>query len=324
MVFDDVDVRALGEIRPGDQKTKLIGALGARWREPLPFREGLVDVVANSHHFEARLTRDGTVGSVRFGWGFAREVPLSGLYIGMSLEAARAARPDLEIGEPLQFASHLRFANFSERQGLQGMANFNSERLVKVEFLDRAAEYPPKQPVPYPPATGVPGAPFADPNLKLVVLSKLLYDKTIDLGEPTDLAEHVLGRAVDLEVEGYGLIPEARDYLACYPLTSELLAAPKELVFDGSGSVYPFAFYFWGGETEDFDVRTLEGIENLVNCEKISISSMLEAVDLAPLLEMPALKQVSGYSDWGASDVLKARNAQTIEHLERRGVKFEH
>ncbi|WP_418889600.1 DUF6892 domain-containing protein [Rhizobium laguerreae] len=108
-------------------------------------------------------------------------------------------------------------------------------------------------------ATGAAGAPFADSNLKLVVLSSLLDAKQIDLGTPAQLATHVLGRAVDLEDDGYEIIPEARAYLERYPLTDELLAAVEEIEFDGGGTAYEFAWYFWDGEDDVFDVKELTG-----------------------------------------------------------------
>lgn len=51
----------------------------------------------------------------------------------------------------------------------------------------------------YPAPGDISGAPFGDPNLKLAILSSLIDKQMIDLGTPQQLAEHVLGRPVDLE-----------------------------------------------------------------------------------------------------------------------------
>jgi hypothetical protein len=118
------------------------------------------------------------------------------------------------------------------------------ETVNEIAFSNPAAEYPEPTEPSYPAAVGMAGAPFADPNLKLVVLSSLLDAKQIDLGTPAQLATHVLGRAVDLEDEGYEIFPAAQDYLERYPLTNELLAAVEEIEFDGGGTAYPFVWYF--------------------------------------------------------------------------------
>jgi hypothetical protein len=72
----------------------------------------------------------------------------------------------------------------------------------------------------------------------------LLYAKAIDLGTPQQLASHVLGRRVDLEKDGYELIPEALDYLTRYPLSDVQLAAVEWIEFDGGAAIYPVAWYF--------------------------------------------------------------------------------
>lgn len=139
-------------------------------------------------------------------------------------------------------------------------------------------------------ATGAAGAPFADSNLKLVVLSSLLDAKQIDLGTPAQLATHVLGRAVDLEDDGYEIIPEARAYLERYPLADVLLAAVEEIEFDGGGTAYEFAWYFWDGEDDVFDVKELTGIELCRNLTSFSAISMIGNVDVRALLSLQKLE----------------------------------
>ncbi|WP_443726234.1 DUF6892 domain-containing protein [Rhizobium mongolense] len=154
------------------------------------------------------------------------------------------------------------------------------ETVNEIGFSNPAAEYPEPTEPSYPAAVGMAGAPFADPNLKLVVLSLLLDAKQIDLGTPAQLASHVLGRAVDLEDEGYEIIPEAQDYLERYPLSDELLAAVEEIEFDGGGTAYRFAWYFWDGEDDVFDVKDLSGIELCRNLRSFSAISMIGNVDV--------------------------------------------
>ena len=146
----------------------------------------------------------------------------------------------------------------------------------------------------FPPPSGPPGAPFADPNLKLAVLSNLLDLGAISLGWEEDLAAHVLGRRVDLEDEGWELIPEALDYLWRYPLTPALLAQVRALELDGGNAIYPYAHFFWGGDTEDFDVTTLKGLDYCPNITRVELVSMMAApADLRHLAGLRHLESVS-------------------------------
>ncbi|WP_445738967.1 DUF6892 domain-containing protein [Neorhizobium tunisiense] len=218
------------------------------------------------------------------------------------------------------------------------------ETVNEISFSNPAAEYPEPTEPPYPAAAGKAGAPFADPNLKLVVLSSLLDAKQIDLGSPEQVATHVLGRAVDLEDEGYEIIPEALDYLVRYPLTDELLASVEEIEFDGGGTVYEYAWYFWDGEDNVFDVKDLSGLELCTNLKSFSAISMIGKIDvrvlaqfqkleklrlstgidhIEALLELPALEEVRVLDDDVYNEVTTAGTStrRILEALKHRGVR---
>jgi len=101
-----------------------------------------------------------------------------------------------------------------------------------------ADEWIPAPPGKYPEPRGAPGAPFADPNLKLAFLDSLRSRGTIDLGTAEDLAMHVLGRYVDLNREGYELLTAVYDFLVRYPLTPAHLVNVAKLHLDPKGSLY--------------------------------------------------------------------------------------
>jgi uncharacterized protein DUF6892 len=119
----------------------------------------------------------------------------------------------------------------------------------------------------YPSPAGKSGAPFADPNLKLVVLSSLIDAGTIHLRPRQKLATHILGPGYDEDQDGYSLLKPVYDYLVRYPLTSNHLAAVTSIEFDGGSAIYPYAFPFWDGEDGEFDVADLAGIERLIEPE---------------------------------------------------------
>lgn len=144
----------------------------------------------------------------------------------------------------------------------------------------------------YPPADGAPGAPFADPNFKLVVLSSLLDSGKLDLSSYEDLAHFVLKRTVDLEEEGYELIPAAYDYLARYPLNEADLALVESIVFDGGNDIYPYCYRFWDGETNEFDVKSVAGIERCRNLRNINCISLIDSLDIAELIGLTKLEEI--------------------------------
>jgi hypothetical protein len=213
------------------------------------------------------------------------------LRIGMPLAEVLVERPDLK--DPHRspvYETVLYSAEASSHYRLQ--LEFRWGKLYQVGFRNPQAVYPPKQPMVYPPPAGAPGAPFADPNFKLTVLSSLLENDAIDLAGYEDLASFVLKRPVDLEKEGYELIREAYAYLVRYPLTDADLALVETLVFDGGNDIYPYCFRFWSGETKEFDVRSVEGIDRCINLRSINCIAVIEKLDIAQLLGLPKLEEI--------------------------------
>jgi hypothetical protein len=145
----------------------------------------------------------------------------------------------------------------------------------------------------YPQAEGEAGAPFHNPNLKLVVLDALLSAKTIELGQPEELARFVLGREVDLDTEAEEVFPQMYDYLTRYPLTRAQIESVRELAFDGGNEIYQLAWYLWDGESDEFNITTLAGIEKCVNLTEFNECTMVDNCDLAYLVPLQKLTTVS-------------------------------
>lgn len=295
---DDKDLsRALATVRPGMPVAELRQIAGGRWRDPAAHRQGKVDCLEYKIGFSAQIGIDGRVGRVQFGttWvnpPFSSGVDIAGLRIGMSPEAAKRARPDLAIHEARHPTPTSGMGQ--EKDGSQLRLQFLFDKLRVIELVNEQAVYPPPMPTPYPAAEEPAGAPFKDPNLKLAVMSELLDRHLLDLGTPRELASFVLGRPVDLDADGYEMLPAARDYLVRYPLSQELLDAVDTLTFDGGSSIYNFAWYFWGGETHHFDIVSLEGIEACRNLEAVHVIAVFAVTDLSPLQRLPKLRVRKG------------------------------
>lgn len=338
---DDVDLAALARLRPGAPASALRAALGRHWREPAPHQGGLLDIVENSHHFKARIGVDSIVREVRYLRQFDRRFSIDGLRIGMALQEVKAARPDIEIGA-IMVGGPMRYGSLRLPGTTKLTLMFSNDFLHEIGFWAEDAVYPSKGPPPYPAMAGEPGAPFRDPNLKLHVLDALLNQKDIDLGTPKELAEHVLNRKVDLEDEGYEMIPEAYEYLTCYPLTPELIARVKSLSLVVPARIFRYAWYFRDGWEEEFHVRSLDGIERCINLEEIKVDlndfdfrrllafSRLRRIkvggnlrNLEALLQMPSLRHIELRGDEIRDNVMMPGHPSRIvmEKLKARGVR---
>lgn len=186
-----------------------------------------------------------------------------------------------------------------------------------------------------PPPQDLPGAPFADPNLKLVVIDELISAGLIDLGDAEDFLSQILGRPYDPRSDGQQRHQPAYDYLARYPLTSDQLSSIKSICFDAGNDIYEMIWPDWDGDTADFNVRSLKGIELLTELKKFNDISTLEVDDFrtlsalpkletldlglgtsvpaAVLLNLPALKTFKCYEDDAPDEV-------TIANLKAKGV----
>ncbi len=269
----------------------LARAMGHRWREPAPHQEGMVVSIARVHGFDARIDTSDHIGTLRYRDRFPATISIAGLVIGMPAEAALTAMPQLTVAFRLPVYQSVTYtADVSSYYRMQ--VEFRWGKLYAISFRNMAASYPPKQPMLYPAALGAPGAPFADPNFKLVILSSLLETNQLDLAEPQDLAEFVLKRPVDLEREGYALIRATYDYLTRYPLNDDDLAHVESVTLDGGNEIYPYCYKFWGGETDDFDVGSVKGIALCRNVTSLHCIALIRLLDVADLVGLDKLAEI--------------------------------
>lgn len=150
--------------------------------------------------------------------------------------------------------------------------------------------------------------------------------------------ENLIGRQVDADEEDLADIPEIRAYFEDYKLSKEQLESIESLSLIGAWSVNEMLIDPFEDDTK---VRSLEGIEALVNLKGLDldlfrgdsleplaqlkhlscISNLPLNCDYSPLLNLPNLTRihVSGYvktKDFG-------KNPQVLEQLKEKGVKVE-
>ena len=114
---------------------------------------------------------------------------------------------------------------------------------------------------------------FHDFGFKLIVINSLL-DKETSFGKTLKDMEEKYTK--DYEYGTYKCIPEMMDYLQKLKLTDDDLAQVTTLDFDGGNSIYCYIMPDWDGESDEFDVYSVEDYVLLPNLKEVFYISMCE------------------------------------------------
>ncbi|MBW4039846.1 MAG: hypothetical protein HIU91_13430 [Acidobacteria bacterium] len=276
--FATLDHAALLKLRPGMSEANVAAVLGELWKPRVPRDEGFYFGLSAAG-FTLRMDTSGHIGSISL--HRAGELSLEGLRQGMSKADVLALYPNLrELPSDNEYGYTSWEVPLPDGQLLSVRFDKDSV-LVGISIKLPSAKYHTgKERIvaprgKYTKPAGKPGAPFADPNLKLAVLDELMRTGHLDLGTPQDLADHVLKRTVDLDQEGYDLLQPVYKYLARYPLSQQQLGTITKLTFDGGLKIYEFVYPFWDGESDEFDIHSFVGIEHCPNLRDVHIISMV-------------------------------------------------
>jgi|LakMenEpi03Aug12_release.lakeMendotaPanAssembly.Ray.scaffolds.fasta_scaffold989774_2 hypothetical protein len=113
---------------------------------------------------------------------------------------------------------------------------------------------------------------FTDFNFKLAVIQVLMYEKKV-LQPAFDIHNFVrkyTGRKINIEKEGYKIIPEVKKFFEDLEIPSELLNK-VEKIYQGSNKIYLQLCPFWSGEDELFNITKTEDLRLLPNLKKITL-----------------------------------------------------
>jgi hypothetical protein len=114
---------------------------------------------------------------------------------------------------------------------------------------------------------------FKDLNFKLTVINALMYEQEI-IQPPFDVHEFVakhVDRKIDIEVEGYEVIPEVKAYFEAMELRPEQLAGITSLCQDGGDEIWLELCPFWDGEDDTFNIKSAEDAALLPKLKKITL-----------------------------------------------------
>ncbi|MGQ4601456.1 DUF6892 domain-containing protein [Nocardia sp. R6R-6] len=127
---------------------------------------------------------------------------------------------------------------------------------------------------------------FVDFSIKLAVIDELMYGDSPKLA-PWSLEDTLEARGFDGDLWEYSfdnyrdqVMPEARTYFESLELSADLLGGVEQLIFDGGCQVYLECCPHWDGESDQFDVASLDDLHLLPNLKRV-----IGADRLAPQLQ---------------------------------------
>lgn len=112
---------------------------------------------------------------------------------------------------------------------------------------------------------------FKDLNFKLAVIDVLMYNK--QLIKPAfdifEFAKRHTERAIDVDSEGYDVIPEALQYFEQLQIDERFAPEVDEITQDGGNDIYMNIIPFWSGTTDDFNIRSFDDVDQFPNLKTI-------------------------------------------------------
>ncbi len=114
---------------------------------------------------------------------------------------------------------------------------------------------------------------FKDPNFRLAVINVLMYEKNIikPAIDPFDFAENYSKRDIDIEEEGYEIIPEIMEYFNELEILESQVKDIEEVHQDGGDDIYMTICPFWSGEDDIFNICSAEDSLLLPKLKKITL-----------------------------------------------------
>lgn len=197
-----------------------------------------------------------------------------------------------------------------------------------------------------------------DPILKYYIIYQLVKQDALSLinnykfdflNGQQQFMYKLCGRSVDIEEEGYEIIPEVKQYYDTLLLPSNSLKALTKLtIIGGQFNVYETDIHpHWQyGDDKATTVNSLNGIENCTNLQTLDLECIADTIDLTPLNNLTQLtyikicitnntnlnpllgqKSLKHLKIEGAVNEEKSpiwpKNKQVLSELENNGIKVE-
>ncbi len=114
---------------------------------------------------------------------------------------------------------------------------------------------------------------FTDFNFKLAVIDELMYG--LELLEPKfdthEFVELHAAREINIDDEGYELIPEVVEYFEQFEIEKELADHITQIGQDGGNPIYMQLISFWDGEDDVFNIRSFKDAAQFKNLKRATL-----------------------------------------------------
>lgn len=138
---------------------------------------------------------------------------------------------------------------------------------------------------------------FADPNLKLIVLQAAWNEGLLPPFDKPAFFRDVLKEEYDEHADyNYKLDERVREHLLAIPLPSEQLSRITTIEWDGGNEIFLEIWSYWDGESDEFDIHDLTGINKLTGLETAFFNAGVAFRDVTPIAGMLRLEKFLNYS----------------------------
>ena len=114
---------------------------------------------------------------------------------------------------------------------------------------------------------------FKDFNFKLAVIQELMYNQKIlkPVFDVWEFAEKYKKRKIDIDEEGYEIIPEVLEYFKNIEIMPEMAKKVEHISMDGGDDIYLNIIPFWDGEDDVFDIKSADDVAHFPKLKKIDL-----------------------------------------------------
>lgn len=119
---------------------------------------------------------------------------------------------------------------------------------------------------------------LTDFNFRLAIIQELMYEQDLlPQFDVWEFCDQYTAREIDIEEEGYDVIPEVKAWFEVLPISREMAEQVTKLYFDGGNEVYGQIVPFWDGEDDLYDITQLtpEDLAQFPNLKTIDGTALL-------------------------------------------------
>ncbi|XOB63515.1 DUF6892 domain-containing protein [Campylobacterota bacterium DY0563] len=112
---------------------------------------------------------------------------------------------------------------------------------------------------------------FKNLNFKLAVITEITGNESNEKYclDPWEFAKNYTKRNIDIEEEGYEIIPEIKEYYEKIEIFPSEVQNIEEIYQDGGDDIYLTLCPFWDGEDDTFNILSAEDVKVLPNLKKV-------------------------------------------------------